>query len=454
MRIKRYFGKTIRQAIQKVREEQGPDAVILSNRKVDGGVEIVAAIDFDEVLLDPDAFAARSGSAVEPPPRVVVPRPYVAAGAFGAARAATTATVAPGSRPAVQAAGGARGQAAGAGAVGAGANTATRAPDAYGAAGTARAEQALAEMRRELAGMRGLLEQQLAGLIWGEVARRNPMQANLLRMLLKLDLSPRLCEQLAAELPAAAADAQKAWRSALANLAHKLAVTDDDILTRGGVVALLGPTGVGKTTTVAKLAARFCVRHGARRVALVTTDHYRIGAHEQLRAYAKLLDVPLRVAASAEELRAVLQDLSDRQLVLIDTAGMSQRDLRLSEQFALIRAGQHPIKCYLVLAATTQAAGIAEILRAYAPLEPTACIITKVDEAVSLGGILSRLVQQRLPVAYLSDGQRVPEDLYAARAHQLVSRCVALMRRAQAADAEGERAFAAALTAAEVAHAC
>jgi flagellar biosynthesis protein FlhF len=220
------------------------------------------------------------------------------------------------------------------------------------------------------------------------------------------------------------------------------------------VVALLGPTGVGKTTTVAKLAARFCVRHGARRVALVTTDHYRIGAHEQLRAYAKLLDVPLRVAASAEELRAVLQDLSDRQLVLIDTAGMSQRDLRLSEQFALIRAGQHAIKCYLVLAATTQAAGIAEILRAYAPLEPTACIITKVDEAVSLGGILSRLVQQRLPVAYLSDGQRVPEDLYAARAHQLVSRCVALMRRAQAADAEGERPIAAALTAAEVAHAC
>lgn len=431
MKIKRYFGKTIRQAIQKVREEQGPDAVILSNRKVEGGVEIVAAIDFDEILLDADALSRTAPQAAGPStvsgrqsPAASPPSPVSARQPPADPRPATHH----GARPAA------------------------RDPR------SGNADAALAEMRRELTSLRGLLEQQLAGLIWGEVARRNPLQANLLRMLLKLELSPRLCEQLAAELPAAASDAQKAWRSALACLAHKLPVTDDDILTHGGVVALLGPTGVGKTTTAAKLAARYAVRHGARRVALVTTDNYRIGAHEQLRAYAKLLDIPLRVAASAAELRAVLQDLGDRQLVLIDTAGMSQRDLRLSEQFALIQAGSSTIKSYIVLAATTREAGIAEILHAYAPVRPHGCILTKVDEATGLGGVLSQLIQHRLPVAYVSDGQRVPEDLYAARAHRLVSRCVALMRRARpAAEAsEGiEPARAAILAAAEgMAHAC
>lgn len=437
MKIKRYFGKTIRQAIQKVREEQGPDAVILSNRKVEGGVEIVAAIDFDEVLLDADAMT-QAPAAPPPAPRAAgSPASGAAPGrSFEATRAAPWRTAAAASR----------------------AEPSSNARLAANVLPPTAAESTLREMRRELSGLRDLLEQQLAGLIWGEVARRNPLQAQLLRMLLKLELSPRLCQQIAAELPAATGDAQKAWRSALACLAHKLPVTDDDILTHGGVVALLGPTGVGKTTTAAKLAARYAVRHGARRVALVTTDNYRIGAHEQLRAYAKLLDIPLRVAASAAELRAVLQDLSDRRLVLIDTAGMSQRDLRLSEQFALIQAGSSTIKSYIVLAATTREAGIAEILHAYAPVRPHGCILTKVDEATGIGGVLSQLIEHRLPVAYMSDGQRVPEDLYAARAHRLVSRCVALMRRARPAAeaAEGvEPERAAILAAAEgMVHAC
>lgn len=413
MRIKRYFGKTVRQAIQKVREEQGPDAVILSNRKVDGGVEIVATVDFDETLFDTNA-------AVSPPDL-------------------TPSTAQNGSTPPPQ-----RGSPA--------ASPLPR-PESAVAKRIVQADAVLKEMRRELAGMRGLLEQQFAGLIWGEVARRNPLQAKLLRMLLKLELSPRLCEQLVAELPATD-DARLAWRDTLVRLAHRLPVTDDDILTHGGAVALFGPTGVGKTTTCAKLAARYAVRHGARHVALVTTDNYRIGAHEQLRAYAKLLDIPLRVAASAEELKAVVNDLGERRLVLIDTAGMSQRDQRLGEQFALFRTGaKTAIQCYVVLAATTHKAGIAEILSAYAPLRPTGCILTKVDEATSLGGLISRLIEQRLPVAYMSDGQRVPEDLYAARAHQLVTRCVALMRRTTALAANGSAAMAAA-PAGGLAHAC
>jgi flagellar biosynthesis protein FlhF len=402
MKIKRYFGKTMREAIRKVRDEQGPDAVILSNRKVDGGVEIVAAIDFDEVLLD-------AGAPVIP----ATPRP-----APSAARAA-----------------GARAPAAAGTAYGAGDAAKKPAPGAAAAsAAIPFPEPAILDMRRELKSLRGLLEQQISGLVWGDMARRKPLQANLLRLLLQLELSPGLCQQIVSELSeASAGDAQKAWRNALGLLAHKLPVTDDDILARGGVVALVGPTGVGKTTTVAKLAARFAVRHGARKVALVTTDNYRIGAHEQLRAYARLLDAPLRTAADPNELREVLEELADRALVLIDTAGMSQRDVRLSEQFALIRGCHADVRSYLVLSATTREAGVDEIIRRYRNARPHGCILTKVDEAGSLGGVLSQIVRHKLPVAYVADGQKVPEDLYTASAHRLISRSVAMMHRAEQA---------------------
>ncbi|TAM46761.1 MAG: flagellar biosynthesis protein FlhF [Gammaproteobacteria bacterium] len=396
MKIKRYFSKNMREAIRKVREEQGPDAVILSNRKVDGGVEIVAAIDFDEVVLD-------AGAPVIPaPPRHATTGVRAAAAPAPAAMKPTAANAAP-------------------------------APAAAAAPGAIPfPEPAILDMRRELKNLRGLMEQQISGLMWGDMARRKPLEANLLRLLLQLELSPGLCQQIVGELSDASAnDAQKAWRNALGVLAHKLPVTDDEILARGGVVALVGPTGVGKTTTVAKLAARFAVRHGARKVALVTTDNYRIGAHEQLRAYARLLDVPLRTAADPNELREVLKELADRALVLIDTAGMSQRDVRLSEQFALIRGCHADIKSYLVLSATTREAGVDDIIRRYRNIQPRGCILTKMDEAGSLGGTLSQIIKHKLPVAYVSDGQKVPEDLYTASAPRLISRSVAMMRRAE-----------------------
>ena len=431
MRIKRYFDKNIRDAIRKVREEQGPDAVIISNRKIDGGVEIVAAIDFDEVVLEAGAplrHDSRDGGGRATPGAVAGD----SRDGGGRATPGAVAGTAIGEPPRV----------------------ATPAPSAAPVAGPVDTirfpDPALLDMRRELKNLRGLIEQQISSLVWGDMARRQPLRAKLLRLLLQLELSPGLCQQLVSELtddsrdgggratPGAIADtndndAHKAWRDVLAVLAHKLPVTDYDILADGGVIALLGPTGVGKTTTAAKLAARFAVRHGARHVALVTTDNYRIGAHEQLRAYARILDVPLRVAADRNELREILKELADRKLVLIDTAGMSQRDMRLSEQIALIRAGSADIKNYLVLSATTREAGVDEIIRYYRHVNPRGCILTKVDEAGSLGGVLSQLIKHKLPAAYVSDGQKVPEDLYTASAHRLISRSEAMTRRGEQA---------------------
>ncbi len=363
MKIKRYFAPDIRQAIGKVREELGPDAVILSNQPVEGGVEIVAAIDYDERLLRDSPEGRKS------PGR-------------------------DGARPQIEWA----------------------------------QDPALSDMRREIKSMRGLLEQQLTNLAFSQAARKHPLKTRLFQALRELGLNPPVSQDIVRRLPETG-DFDALWQQALALLARALPVTDDDILSHGGVVALVGPTGVGKTTTIAKLAARFVLRHGQQNVALVTTDNYRIAAHEQLRTYGRILGLPVRAAADANELRAVLTGFKDRRLVLIDTAGMSQRDVRLTEQFAALTAGIEAIKTYLVLSATTQASGLVEVVRAFRAVRLNGCILTKLDEAAGLGGVLSIVLQHHLPVAYVSDGQRVPEDMRPARAPGLVSRSVALMHR-------------------------
>ncbi len=190
-------------------------------------------------------------------------------------------------------------------------------------------------MRHELQIMHNLLEQQLSGLAWGELARRQPHRAELLSQLLDFGCTPACaCDwptpPLASTLPA------RRGGLALETLGRGLSVTQDDILSRGGVAALIGPTGVGKTTTIAKLAARYNLRHGPNRVALITTDSYRIGAFEQLSTFGMILDAPVRLVRTTQELQDAIKVFADKSLILIDTAGMSQRDLRLSQQFALL----------------------------------------------------------------------------------------------------------------------
>jgi flagellar biosynthesis protein FlhF len=438
MKIKRYFAADMRQAIRLVREEQGPDAVILSNRKVNGGVEIVAAVDYDEALVRkmageetrpasapqprvaPEPAATPRFSASEPsvpPRRVEMPGSSEQfAGAVAEALQRQTAA-APVADPA-------------------------RLKPSPSAASQIEWSQdpALLGMREEIKTLRGMLESQLTGMAWREQSMHHPARAKLLQRLMQLGLAPALCRQLADQV-SYAQDHEHHWRHALGLLARQVQVTDDDILSRGGVVALIGPAGVGKTTTVAKLAARFILRHGPNRVALVTTDSYRIGAHQQLRTYGRLLGVPVHVANDAAELRTILDTLRDKQLVLIDTAGVSQRDMRLNEQLGVLRQGAPRVRNYLVLSATAQRAALDETVRTFRHLDLAGCIVTKMDEAASLGEVLSAVVQQKLAVAYVSDGQRVPEDLHQARANKLVSGSVALMQNNNS-EAPGEEILA------------
>jgi len=408
MKIKRYFAADMRQAIRMVRDEQGPDAVILSNRRVDGGIELIAAVDYDADMLNIGTpGVADSAAAADPQPKKSAPA------------AATEYVAAP--RPEMVAA-----------------TPVFKRPEVEWSQ-----DPAISEMRREVKALRSLLEDQLAHLAWGDYARNQPQKSALLRRLMALGLAPELCRQLSDQIDADA-DSDNNWRKAMALLADWLPVADDEILNNGGVVALVGPTGVGKTTTVAKLAARFALRHGARQVALISTDNYRIGAHEQLLTYGRILGVTVQTASDQDELHNLLQGMTEKKLVLIDTAGMSQRDLRLSEQLATLHGGSPLIKTYLVMSAATQQSGLDEAVRAFQRVQLSGCILTKVDEAARLGDALSSVIHSRLPLAYIGDGQRVPEDMHPARAHGLISRAVALLQHnpAQLEDTYMAQAFA------------
>ncbi|MCC6207670.1 MAG: flagellar biosynthesis protein FlhF [Gammaproteobacteria bacterium] len=403
MKIKRFFAPDIRQAIRMVREEQGPDAVILSNSRVNGGVEIVAAVDYDETV-----FKAVKG---EFP---------------GEARAAETqaATVAPvrntGAEMPVNRA-----------AVGNPSVSRFAAP-AFDANGSIWSQEpTLIELRAELSRMRLMMENQLSSLAWGQFARREPAAVELIQRLMCFGLTAAQSRRLVDGLGRLDGDVEALWQRALNALSSCIPLYGHDILNDGGIVALVGPTGVGKTTTAAKLAARYAMRHGSRQVALITIDNYRVGAYEQLRTYGRILDVPVKTADSRDGLRKVLNDLCDRRLILIDTTGMGQHDSGLQRQAELLDKAHMNKKTLLLLSATTRLSGLGDVADAFGVFRPDGCILTKLDEATCLGGAVSTAISRALPVAYYSDGQRVPEDLHPARAGALVTRGVETMKNSE-----------------------
>jgi len=449
MKIKRFFAKEMRQGIRQVRDTLGSDAVILSNTQLDGGIEIIAAVDYDESLLQADAASedllSRTSSQTMHRNGIAASRmntqmesDFTPTAHNDQELAADTVKLNTATLPDLKLSA-MQDSVSSPGEIPRPARTSTPTPTPSVAktekpphkSTSVKAEQkvewsqdpAIMELKNEMSDMRELLEQQLSGLAWSDLSRRDPLRAKLTRCLLELGLSPTVCEQVA-NAAHEHKDFDHAWRHALAVLSHSLPVDSTDILDQGGVVALVGATGVGKTTSIAKLAARYALKHGSERVAMVTTDSYRIAAHEQLRTYGRILDIPVRIANTHAELVESLKLLADRDLVLVDTAGMSQRDMRLSQQFQMIKGSTPSIKTCLVLSATTHRAGLREIAKAFGEISLDGCILTKLDETTSLGGALSAVIEQSIPVIYVSDGQRVPEDIHIARGHSLINRAV------------------------------
>ncbi len=389
MKIKRFQAADVRQAIREVREVLGPDAVILSNTRVDGGVEIVAATDYDESQFK------RHHVQAEPSPqhsaRAKDETPKVEINPMGA----TTQT-----------------------------ETVNTQQNIWSQ------EPTLVQMRKEISGLKNMLQTQLSDLTWKDMERQNPTQMQLLHRHLKMGVQVELAKQITHQINGIE-DLELAWRKSLGMIANKINIQENDIISNGGIFSFIGPTGVGKTTTIAKIAARCALKHGAKNVGLITTDCYRIGGQEQLRTYARILGVPVRVAKTHQELSEAIDGLLDRRFILIDTAGMNQRDLQLTEKFALLQHQSQPIKNYLTLSATTQASGLNDIIKAFSHLDLCGCVLTKTDESNSLGGAISALINHQLPLAFICNGQQVPEDISLARPNTLVKQASELLNNEQ-----------------------
>ncbi|KZX66023.1 flagellar biosynthesis protein FlhF [Vibrio sp. HI00D65] len=487
MKIKRFFAKDMRTALLQVKEELGSDAVIMSNKKVAGGVEIVAAIDGESSPsaasprlnkpqqpvhsqytqmaapsapagrreLDDDKVSLRSnseggrsmtkrfanmlkqyshGTDDEPQHRAENEDSLSAL----LNRQSSNSNLSHNSQPSSGSLDSAFARKTGLSKLIAEDRRVERPaprldPTRYDRgrdSGQSKGSDTEMEtMREEMTSIRRLLEHQVSGLMWQEVERREPLRAMLIKRLERMGVSAELADQMACYIPEDTKPA-RAWKALLALVADQISVTQKDILKRGGIVALLGPTGVGKTTTVAKLAARAAMEYGADNVALVTTDTYRIGAHEQLSIYGRIMGCPVRVAKDSSELADVIYQLRNRRLILVDTAGMGQRDVRLSEQLdTLMQESGSVINSYLVLPATAQRKVLQETIEHFRRIPLSGCIMTKLDESLSLGEFISVVIQNALPVAYIANGQRVPEDIVIAQPKYMIAKANELLEK-------------------------
>src|ERR1700692_4006878 len=405
MKIKRYMAESMRAALAQVRIEQGPDAVILSSRRVAEGIEVIAAVDYDEALFagaTQKRTSVVAAETVQPPAAARSPEaspthspPTSPLSLFDQMLASEEVfrLVMP-------------------------SDDDEKAPTAVAPTAVAPARESSPaggyhEIQRELKELREMLRGELAHMSWHEKRPRDPLQARVLEQLTAMDIAPDVAVALAARTPKVP-DSKDSPNLTVELLATYLRVVDKLTPVNGGVIALVGATGAGKTTTIGKLATRWSMQHGSQDLALVSTDGYRVGARDQLMTYSRLLGAPLHTANSGEELAQALERLKSKKLVLIDTAGMGPRDARLKEQLAALKLGAARARVFLTLPAHGEANALDEAVRSFANLTPDACVLTQGDEAASLGAVLSTILRHKLRIAYLCNGQRVPEDLPAA----------------------------------------
>ncbi len=387
-----------------VREAQGPDVLILSNRRVPGGVELITAEDYDEKLLKP----ARPPREPAPPKRdtAELRKALEAARRGQPPQPARKAAEEPAPEEPVSIPASKR-------------ETESLSPGSSQVLWTD--EKMLERMQEEIQNLRGLLEQQLSGLAWGELGRRTPVAAALLHGLSAEGFSQALCRELVGALPDGL-ELEEAWRWLRRQLAARLSVARPAPLDSAGGWALVGAPGAGKTSLIAKWAARYALQHGPEEVALISIDQQRIGALSQLRSFARIAGVPLWSAHDRRTLAEALEAAEGRALVLVDTAGATPGAPAEQAQIELLRHFTHRLGLMLVLPANVQLAVVQRSLEHFSSLHLEAAMVTHLDEAGAVGPVLSILAGRSLPLAGQSTGQRIPDDLQPPSVEALVGR--------------------------------
>lgn len=408
MKMHKYTAPDMRTALRKVRADHGPEVVILSTRRAAGVVELTVATDPESVASagtpTPRLRTAVGGLAVaaaQPVPQPI-PQPVL--------QPVLQPVVQPLPQPALQAA----------------ATSVAAAPGRVAEAAPP------AAIDLELKALRRLLETQLAALAWNDLTRRSPVAAELLRQLAELGLDRELAAGIVDGVPAGA-ELGYAREAALDALRSRLAVTGDRWTEEGGTLVMVGPSGSGKTSALAAIAARWVMRHGAGGAALVSAGDTRFGAYEHLARLGRLLGLPTYQVEDIAELPALLARLRECRLVLVDTAATPPRGEAAEAQARGLAALRGLATIALTLPATSQATALRQAAARHAALGASACIVTRLDEATSLGGLLSAVIAARLPVAYAAEGTRLPDDLRPARAEELVALAAALAERHGAA---------------------
>lgn len=413
MNIQRFFGKNSKVALAQVREALGDDAVILSNRIVDGGNEIMAFRE-EEIASIPaynEADQGFSASMIEDAQSSTLEalfRKRMQSEQPNSKKKNTE--VAHETREDYQID-----------------NSIQERAQALAQAQANEASAQIANMMLEIRNMRSMIESQLTEISWAAIQHRDPVKSSALGKLLSAGFSAALSKQLAENIAEKQTDANAMkWVQTVLSKNLSAIEKEDEILDQGGVFALIGPTGAGKTTTTAKLAARFVMKHGTEKLGLISTDAYRIGGHEQLRIYGKILGVMVHTVKDEDDLKIALNELKNKHTILIDTVGVSQRDQMVSEQIAMLSGANSNIKKLLCLNATSTGETLIDVIQAYKNRGLAGCIITKEDEAITIGNVLDVIIREKLKLYYVTNGQRVPEDLYMADKKDLISRAFKL----------------------------
>ncbi len=446
MKIRRFSGKDMREALKQVKDELGGNAVIMSNKKTSQGVELVAAIDPMEQQTPAQAPAPAALAQEVSPKNEIKQQNESSVRAQASLREVIGDADTDSLEALLQ-------------------RTHHKNENQYGQteinvapdennrhASSLRADENMVRspafsevsvspmmesevnvtpppsvlepeqlegIRGELESIKNVLKHQITELSEERKKRNNPVQHFLQEQMIGMGLSSKLAEQLINFLPPQIGEVE-GWNYLLNLLSNRISTGNNEILSTGGIIGFVGPTGSGKTTTLAKLAAKYAQKYGPEQVAIITIDSYRIAAYEQLATYAKIIGCAVGRAQSSQELSQLLYQLRNKSLILIDTAGFSQRDERLVEQLKQFEgAGNEKVKLYLTLPAGSQYSLLNETTKTYASADLKGCIFTKLDECYSLGEALSTVIENDLPLSYVTDGQRVPEDIKLANASNL-----------------------------------
>jgi flagellar biosynthesis protein FlhF len=381
MNVQHFTGKNMRAALASVREALGEDALILETKQIEDGFEVSAVAEYD-----PEELAA-----------ALVPK------AQPTIESASLQQVA-------------------------GPRTDTEQAILAAAEKLARAND-VGAVRAEMQSIRSLVESHLARVGWSETELGSPAKASIMRNLTALGIAPDVVSMLVAQIDIAPTSGQ-AWAAPMRTLMNAIPFDSSLNSAISGVVAIVGPSGAGKTTTIAKLAARHVIEHSADDVAIVSLDNHRLGASEQIDVLGRILGVPVHRPSGDRGLEDVAKLVADKALVLVDTVGMGQHDRRLSEQLSRLRLGDRALNTLLALPANLEHAAMQEVVDAYRQYDLRGCVLTKIDEAATLGAAMSVVIRSGLPLCFLADGQQIPEDLHAAEPRRawLIKHAIELMR--------------------------